>query len=85
MTIRSNGFGTRNISSELKEAKFFYRIESKSWTKYIRAESFNLEGLQASNWGTTADDVTVTVDYPDGLTSTTWTISKGIWIQELIH
>jgi len=85
VTIRSNGFGTRNISSELKEAKFFYRVESKSWTKYIRAESFNLEGLQASNWGTTADDVTVIVDYPDGLTSTTWTISKGIWIQELIH
>lgn len=82
VTVRSKGFGTRNISAELKDAKFFYRVESKSWTKYLRAKSFNLQSLQTSNWGAKANDVSVTIDYPDGLTSTTWRISNGKWIQE---
>jgi len=84
VTVRSKGFGTRNISAELKDAKYFYRVESKSWTKYLRAESFKLESLQASSWGIKADDVSVTIDYPDGFTSTTWRISKGKWTQEKI-
>jgi DNA helicase-4 len=84
VTVRSKGFGTRNISTELKDAKYFYRVESKSWTKYLRAESFKLESLQASSWGIKADDVSVTIDYPDGFTSTTWRISKGKWTQEKI-
>jgi DNA helicase-4 len=82
VTVRSKGFGTRNISAELKDARFFYRVESKSWSKYFRAESFQMESLQASRWGAQADAVSVTIDYPDGLTSTTWRISNGKWIQE---
>lgn len=82
VTVRSKGFGTRNISAELKKAKYFYRVESKSWAKYLRAESFKLESLQASSWGIKADDISVTIDYPDGFTSTTWRISKGKWTQE---
>lgn len=85
VTVRSKSFGTRNISAELKDAKYFYRVESKSWTKYLRAESFNLQSLQASSWGAKADDVSVTIDYPDGLTSTTWRISNGKWTQELFE
>jgi DNA helicase-4 len=82
VTVRSKGFGTRNISAELKDARFFYRVESKSWSKYFRAESFQMESLQASRWGAQADAVSVTIDYSDGLTSTTWRISNGKWIQE---
>jgi DNA helicase-4 len=82
VTVSSKGFGTRNISAELKAAKYFYRVESKSWTKYLSAEGFNLQSLQLSSWGGKADDVSVTIDYPDGLTSATWRICNGTWIQE---
>lgn len=85
VTVSSKGFGTRNISAELKEAKYFYRIESKSWTKYFRAEGFNLQSLQSSSWGAKADDVSVIIDYPDNSASTTWRIRNGSWIQESLE
>ena len=83
VTIRSTGFGTRNISAELKAAKYFYRVDSKSWSKYYRAEAFNFENLKMSSWGVNADDVSVTIDYPDGITSTTWKITNGQWSEEI--
>lgn len=82
VTVHSKNFGTKNIREELKDAKFFYRLEIRAWTKNLKFENFSLQSLQTSNWATKADDVSVVIDYPDGVTSTKWRITCGKWIQE---
>ena len=84
INVSSKAFGTRNISAELKEAKFFYILKTKTWSRYVNAQIFTVQSLQESQWGIKADNVVVTIEYPDGNTSEIWKVNKGNWIRESI-
>lgn len=81
VTVWSDGFGTRNISKELRVSKFFFRAEDKTWTKFFRAETFDLHAIQRSDWAKAASEIVVKVEYPDQSQTSSWAITNGNWTQ----